>query len=69
MNTETQTERTSPVKFVRQVKQEAKKVTWPSRKETVTSTIVVIVMVIIAALFFLLVDFLASGAIRAILES
>ncbi len=48
--------KTSPADFVRQVRQEVSKVTWPSRKETTVTTIMVFVMVFIAAIFFLAVD-------------
>jgi preprotein translocase subunit SecE len=48
--------KTSPADFVRQVRQEVSKVTWPTRKETTITTIMVFVMVFIAALFFLAVD-------------
>ena len=41
---------------MRQVRQEASRVTWPSRRETGISTAMVLVMTVIAALFFLLVD-------------
>lgn len=47
---------TGVVEFIRQVRQETLKVTWSSRKETVTTTIIVLVMVAISSLFFLLVD-------------
>jgi preprotein translocase subunit SecE len=46
----------TPAQFIQQVRQEAAKVTWPSRKETTISTAMVFVMVILAALFFFLVD-------------
>jgi len=53
----------SPVDFFRQVNQERKKVTWPTRKETTITTIMVFVMVVVASLFFLAVDtILATGA-------
>ncbi len=58
--------KTSPAKFVQEVRQEASKVTWPSRKETGISTAMVFVMVIIAALFFLLVDQLLSAGVKLI---
>ena len=45
-----------PFKFLQEVRAEAQKVTWPTRKETTVSTIMVFVMVLIAALFFLLAD-------------
>jgi preprotein translocase subunit SecE len=49
-------EKTTPVEFLRQVRQEVGRVTWPSRKETVTTTVMVFLMVFLAALFFFLVD-------------
>jgi preprotein translocase subunit SecE len=57
----------TPIEFLRQVRQEVSKVTWPSRKETITSTIMVIIMVIFMALFFLMVDQVLSIGIRALL--
>jgi preprotein translocase subunit SecE len=59
--------RTTPIEFLRQVRQEVSKVTWPSRRETITSTIMVIIMVVIMALFFVLVDQVLSIGIRAVL--
>ncbi len=46
----------SPFKFLQEVRAEAQKVTWPTRKETTVTTIMVFVMVAVAALFFLLAD-------------
>jgi preprotein translocase subunit SecE len=48
--------RTSPIEFIRQVRQEASKVTWPTRKETIVTTILVFIMVFICAIFFLVID-------------
>ena len=48
--------KTSPVQFVQEVRREASKVTWPTRKETVVTTIMVFIMVALASIFFLLVD-------------
>ena len=45
-----------PFKFLQEVRAEAQKVTWPTRKETTVTTIMVFVMVLLAALFFLLAD-------------
>ena len=50
----------SPVEYVRQVKAEMKKVTWPSRKETGVSVIAVFVMVFIVALFLFFADQMMS---------
>jgi preprotein translocase subunit SecE len=45
--------RTSPLEFFQQVRTEVSKVTWPTRRETVITTIMVILMSIAAAIFFL----------------
>ncbi len=46
----------SPAQFVREVRSEAKKVVWPSRRETMIGTLMVLIMVSIMGLFFLGVD-------------
>jgi preprotein translocase subunit SecE len=48
--------KTNPFEFVQQVRAETAKVTWPSRNETVITTIMVIIMAIVASVFFLVVD-------------
>ena len=58
----------APAEYIRQVKSEMKKVTWPSRKETTTSTIAVFVMVTIAAIFLYFADQILSFAVRMILD-
>ncbi len=58
----------NPGKFVREVRQEGAKVTWPSRKETIQTTIMVFVMVVFVALFFLLVDWILGNAVSWILN-
>ena len=57
----------NPAKFVREVRSEASKITWPTRKETMVSTIMVLVMVAIAATFFIVIDLTVNTAIRTIL--
>jgi preprotein translocase subunit SecE len=47
---------TSPFKFLQEVREETRKVTWPSRKETMITTAMVFVMVAIASVFFLVAD-------------
>ena len=59
--------KTSPVEFVQEVRDEAKKITWPSRKEIMVSTVMVMIMVTAAALFFLLVDFVLKQGIDKLL--
>jgi len=56
------------VQFLREVKVELKKVTWPSRKQTIGSTVVVIVLVMIISLFLGIVDVGLSGLIRVVLR-
>ena len=56
------------IQFLREVKVELKKVTWPSRKQTMGSTVVVLVIVTIISLFLGLVDAGLSGLIRAVLQ-
>jgi preprotein translocase subunit SecE len=54
--------------FLREVRAELKRVTWPSRKETLGSTSVVIILVIIVAVFLGLVDLGLHALIRQILS-
>jgi preprotein translocase subunit SecE len=46
----------NPVEFLREVRDEARKVTWPTRRELAISTIMVLIMVVVASIFFLGVD-------------
>lgn len=48
--------RTSPAQFFSQVRAEARKIVWPSRKETWITSVMVFIMVIIASVFFWVVD-------------
>ena len=60
--------RTSPALFVRQVRQELLKVTWPQRKDVFISSGIVILLVILFSIFFLLSDQLWSFAIKQIIQ-
>jgi preprotein translocase subunit SecE len=42
--------------FIQEVKQETKKVTWPSRRETTLTTVVVFIFAMLAAIYFVIVD-------------
>ena len=57
----------NPAKFFKEVKQEGKKIVWPTRKETLITTAMVFVMVLIFSLFFLLVDNILSWFIQMVL--
>jgi len=56
------------LQFLREVKIELKKVTWPSRKQTVGSTVVVIILVMIISLFLGVVDIGLSSLVRVVLQ-
>ncbi len=60
--------KSSPVEFVGQVRSEMKKVTWPSRRETMVSTIAVFIMVTIASLFLYFADQIIAWAVRLIMS-
>ena len=55
------------VQFARETRQEAQKVTWPSRKETVTTTIVVFIMIFIMSMILLVADGVISVGVKFIL--
>ncbi len=58
----------NPVKFLQEVRQEVSKVTWPTRNETLISTVMVLAMVALASIFFLLADQIISFAVQAVLS-
>ena len=60
--------RVSVGEFFRQVRQEANKVSWPTRKETLVTTGMVFAMSILAAIFFFFVDWFVSHAVKLILR-
>ena len=56
--------KTSPAEFISQVRAEARKVVWPTRKETVQTAIMVLIMTTILALFFLGIDSIFSSIVQ-----
>jgi len=60
--------KTNPVTFLRQVRAETAKVTWPSRRETMSSTAMVLVMVVFAALVFFAADELLGWLLSLVLN-
>jgi preprotein translocase subunit SecE len=60
--------RTSIAQFLREVRVETRKITWPSRRETWITSVMVGIMVILAAVFFRLVDFIIALGIDQILK-
>ena len=60
--------KTSPALFVRQVRQELQKVTWPEKRDTFLSSAIVILLIIVFSLFFLLTDQIWSYSIKKIIQ-
>ena len=59
---------TNPLEFIQQVRVEAGKIAWPSRAETVTTTVFVIILVLFAGLFLFAVDFILGALIKWVLS-
>ena len=59
--------KTNPFEFVQQVREETRKVTWPSRRETLISTVMVMIMVAFASIFFLAVDAILKWGVDKVL--
>ena len=57
----------SPFKFLQEVRSETAKVTWPSRRETVITTIMVFIMVAASSIFFFVADQLIRFVVTLIL--
>ena len=58
----------NPFKYVQQVRNEVSKIVWPTRKETMTTTIMVFIMSAIVALFFFIIDTITSNILDIILK-
>ena len=63
-----QVARTSPIEFMRQVRQETSKIVWPSRRETIMTGVMVMIMTTMLGLFFITIDtgfdFLVNSLLR-----
>ncbi|PZU58392.1 MAG: preprotein translocase subunit SecE [Sphingobium sp.] len=60
--------KTSPGEFVNQVRAEARKIVWPSGRETMMTTVMVIIMTSILGIFFFGVDTLFGAVVRWLLS-
>tara|TARA_A100001015_G_scaffold250471_1_gene288917 strand:+ start:306 stop:497 length:192 start_codon:yes stop_codon:yes gene_type:complete len=58
----------NPFKYVQQVRNEVSKIVWPTRKETMTTTVMVFIMSAIIALFFFIIDTITSNVLDIILK-
>jgi preprotein translocase subunit SecE len=56
----------APARFLREVRSEVAKVTWPSRKETLVTTGLVLAMAALAAVFFFVADQVIGIGVRAL---
>jgi preprotein translocase subunit SecE len=59
--------RLSPAKFIQEVRQETSKVTWPSWKETYTTTAMVFVMVVVVSVFLSVIDWIIANGLKLVL--
>ncbi|TWI34285.1 protein translocase subunit secE/sec61 gamma [Paracoccus sulfuroxidans] len=57
----------NPVQFINQVRAEVAKITWPTRREVITTTIMVFIMAALASVFFSLVDLLIRSGLSVLL--
>lgn len=60
--------KTNPFTFFQQVRAEVAKVTWPTRRETMITTIMVFIMVLLASVFFFVVDQLLGWFVGFLLQ-
>jgi preprotein translocase subunit SecE len=60
--------KTSPLQFVRQVRSEMSKVTWPTRRETLITTGMVFFMVCLACIFFFFTDLFLATIVQFIIN-
>ncbi|HEX8231918.1 MAG TPA: preprotein translocase subunit SecE [Caulobacteraceae bacterium] len=60
--------KTSPAQFLREVRAEGRKITWPSRRETWITSVMVMIMVLVTTLFFWVVDAGLAFAIQGVLR-
>ena len=59
---------TNPFQFIQQVRSEVSKITWPTRREVLITTIMVFIMSAIAALIFAVVDLIIRSGIQSVLN-
>ena len=58
---------TNPFQFINQVRAEVAKIVWPTRRETLLTTVMVFIMATLAAIFFALVDLAIRSGLQGIL--
>ena len=59
----------NPIQFIQQVRNEVSKVTWPTRREVLLTTLMVFIMTALTATFFAIVDILIRQGLTLILSA
>jgi len=59
--------KTNPFEFIQQVRSETEKVTWPTMRETLITSIMVLIMVVLTAIFFFFADQVLAWVVGLIL--
>lgn len=59
----------NPARFIQEVRREASKIHWPTRKETMLTTLMVFIMATVAAMFFFFVDFILDSGLRFLIDT
>ena len=60
--------KTSPIEFVKQVQTEARKIVWPTRRETILTGIMVMIMTTLLGVFFLGIDSIFDFIVNSLLR-
>jgi preprotein translocase subunit SecE len=60
---------TNPIQFIQQVRSEVAKVVWPTRRETMLTTLMVFIMAALTATFFSLVDLIIRSGLTFVLHA
>ncbi len=57
-----------PVKYLAQVREEARKVVWPTWRETLITTIMVVIVMVLFGIFFFIVDWISANLVTFLLH-
>ncbi len=60
--------KTNPLEFINQVQAERKKVTWPTRRETVMTGVMVMIMTLMLGVFFFTIDSIFAAIVKLLLS-
>ncbi|ATG48751.1 MULTISPECIES: preprotein translocase subunit SecE [Celeribacter] len=60
--------KTNPIQFIQQVRAEAAKIVWPTRREVMLTTLMVFIMAALTATFFFLVDLIIRTGLTGFLN-